>query len=95
VLVEELLARGAPVSAHWIADRQSGAADPAKFGTEAQKQRYCRASAAASFFCIGMSEPNAGSDLASVGTRATPNRPAAGASTARRSGPPTPTIATT
>jgi alkylation response protein AidB-like acyl-CoA dehydrogenase len=24
------------------------------------------------FFCIGMSEPNAGSDLASVGTRATP-----------------------
>jgi hypothetical protein len=71
VLVEELLAAGAPVSAHWIADRQSGPLIN-KFGTEAQRRFYlpkiCRAEA---FFCIGMSEPNAGSDLASVGTRAT------------------------
>jgi hypothetical protein len=71
VLVEELLAAGAPVSAHWIADRQSGPLIH-KFGTEAQRRFYlpriCRAEA---FFCIGMSEPNAGSDLASVGTRAT------------------------
>jgi hypothetical protein len=70
VLVEELLAAGAPVSAHWIADRQSGPLIH-KFGTEAQRRFYlpriCRAEA---FFCIGMSEPNAGSDLASVGTRA-------------------------
>lgn len=70
VVVEELLAAGAPVSAHWIADRQSGPLI-AKYGTEAQKRFYlpkiCRAEA---FFCIGMSEPNAGSDLASVGTRA-------------------------
>lgn len=70
VVVEELLAAGAPVSAHWIADRQSGPLI-AKYGTDAQKQFYlpkiCRAEA---FFCIGMSEPNAGSDLASVGTRA-------------------------
>jgi len=73
VLVEELLAAGAPVSAHWIADRQSGPLI-LKFGTEAQKAFYlpriCRAEA---FFCIGMSEPGAGSDLASVGTRARPN----------------------
>ena len=73
VLVEELLAVGAPVSAHWIADRQSGPLI-LKFGTEAQKAFYlpriCRAEA---FFCIGMSEPNAGSDLASVATRARPN----------------------
>lgn len=73
VLVEELLAVGAPVSAHWIADRQSGPLI-LKFGTEAQKSFYlpriCRAEA---FFCIGMSEPNSGSDLASVGTRASRN----------------------
>jgi len=71
VLVEELLTAGAPVSAHWIADRQSGPLIH-KFGSEAQRAFYlpriCRGEA---FFCIGMSEPNAGSDLASVGTRAT------------------------
>ncbi len=70
VVVEELLAAGAPVSAHWIADRQSGPLI-AKYGSEAQKHRYlpaiCRGEA---FFCIGMSEPNAGSDLASVSSRA-------------------------
>ena len=70
VLVEELLAVGAPVGAHWIADRQSGPLI-LKFGTEVQKQAYlpriCRGEI---FFCIGMSEPNSGSDLASVGTRA-------------------------
>nr|WP_315189750.1 acyl-CoA dehydrogenase family protein [uncultured Albidiferax sp.] len=71
VLVEELLAIGAPVSAHWIADRQSGPLIY-KFGTEAQRQFYLpKICAGQAFFCIGMSEPNAGSDLASVGTRAT------------------------
>jgi hypothetical protein len=71
VLVEELLAAGAPVSAHWIADRQSGPLI-LKFGTEAQRQFYLpKICSAEAFFCIGMSEPNAGSDLASVGTRAT------------------------
>jgi alkylation response protein AidB-like acyl-CoA dehydrogenase len=71
VLVEELLAAGAPVSAHWIADRQS-APLILRYGTDEQREfflpRICRAEA---FFCIGMSEPNAGSDLASVQTRAT------------------------
>ncbi len=70
VLVEELLACGAPVGAHWIADRQSGPLI-LRFGTEDQRQFYlpriCRGEV---FFCIGMSEPNSGSDLASVGTRA-------------------------
>ncbi|APE46812.1 acyl-CoA dehydrogenase [Delftia sp. HK171] len=73
VLVEEYLACGAPVGSHWIADRQSGPLI-LKYGTEAQKQFYlpriCRGEA---FFCIGMSEPGAGSDLASVKTRAVPN----------------------
>jgi len=70
VLVEELLAVGAPVAAHWIADRQS-AQQILHFGTEAQRQRHlpaiCRGE---SFFCIGMSEPDAGSDLAGVRSRA-------------------------
>jgi alkylation response protein AidB-like acyl-CoA dehydrogenase len=71
VLVEELLAAGAPVGAHWIADRQSGPLI-LKFGTDAQRSFYLpRICAAEAFFCIGMSEPNSGSDLASVGTRAT------------------------
>ncbi|MCU4119090.1 acyl-CoA dehydrogenase family protein [Variovorax sp. N23] len=70
VLIEELLAVGAPVGAHWIADRQSGPLI-LRFGSEAQKARYLRSICRAEiFFCIGMSEPNAGSDLASVGTRA-------------------------
>jgi len=73
VLVEEYLACGAPVGSHWIADRQS-APLILKYGTEAQKRFYlprvCRGEA---FFCIGMSEPGAGSDLASVKTRAMPN----------------------
>lgn len=72
VLSEELLGAGAPVSAHWIADRQS-APLILKYGSPAQwafyLPRICRADA---FFCIGMSEPGAGSDLAGIRTRADP-----------------------
>ncbi|MDE1948245.1 MAG: acyl-CoA dehydrogenase family protein [Burkholderiales bacterium] len=72
VLVEELLAAGAPVAAHWIADRQSGPLIN-KFGSAAQKDFYLpRICSGQAFFCIGMSEPNSGSDLASVRSRATP-----------------------
>ena len=70
VVVEELLCAGAPVAAHWIADRQS-APLLLNFGTEAQRRRHipaiCRGE---QLFCIGMSEPGSGSDLASVRTRA-------------------------
>jgi alkylation response protein AidB-like acyl-CoA dehydrogenase len=73
VLAEELLNAGAPVGLHWIADRQSGPL-LLKYGSEAQRNFYlpriCRAEA---FFCIGMSEPGAGSDLAGIRTRATAN----------------------
>jgi len=70
---EELLCAGAPVSAHWIADRQSGPLI-LRFGTEAQRAFYLpRISRGEAFFCIGMSEPNSGSDLASIRTRAVPN----------------------
>lgn len=70
VVLEELLAAGAPVSAHWIADRQSGPL-LLKYGTEEQRREILpRIAAGECFFCIGMSEPDAGSDLASVRTRA-------------------------
>src|SRR5229473_2038970 len=71
VVVEELLAAGAPAAAHWIADRQTGP-QLLKFGTEDQKQSLLPAIARGECFCsIGMSEPDSGSDLASVRTRAT------------------------
>jgi alkylation response protein AidB-like acyl-CoA dehydrogenase len=71
VVLEELLAAGAPVAAHWIADRQSGAAI-LRFGSETQRERWLPGMTRGEVFtCIGMSEPNAGSDLASVRTRAT------------------------
>ena len=70
VVTEELLAAGAPVSAHWIADRQSGPL-LLRYGTEAQCDHYLpRIARGECFFSIGMSEPNSGSDLASVRTRA-------------------------
>ncbi len=72
VVVEETLAAGAPVSAHWIADRQSGPT-LLKFGTEAQREAILpRIARGDCVFCIGMSEPDAGSDLAAVRTRAEP-----------------------
>ena len=70
VVSEELLAAGAPVTAHWIADRQS-APLILRHGTEAQKERYLSSICAGEmYFCIGMSEPASGSDLASVRTKA-------------------------
>lgn len=70
VVVEELLRVGAPVGWHWIADRQSGPSI-AKFGTEAQKRAFLpRIASGELSFAIGMSEPDSGSDLASLRTRA-------------------------
>ncbi|MBS0275478.1 MAG: acyl-CoA dehydrogenase family protein [Proteobacteria bacterium] len=70
VVLEELLAAGAPVSSHWVADRQSGPL-MLRFGTEEQRQFFLpRIARGELCFCIGMSEPNSGSDLASVRTRA-------------------------
>ncbi|MCW2840686.1 MAG: acyl-CoA dehydrogenase protein [Aeromicrobium sp.] len=70
VVTEELLRHGAPVAAHWIADRQIGPSI-LRHGTEAAKARYLPGIAAGEItFCLGMSEPGSGSDLASVATRA-------------------------
>lgn len=72
VVLEEMLAAGAPVAAHWIADRQSGPL-LLRFGTEAQRVAALPRMAAGELFtCIGMSEPDVGSDLAAVRTTAEP-----------------------
>ncbi len=71
IVVEELLAVGAPVGFHWVADRQSGP-NIAMNGTEEQKRFFLPEIAAGRMsFAIGMSEPDAGSDLAAVRARAT------------------------
>ena len=71
VVTEELLASGAPVAAHWIADRQSGS-QILRYGSEEQKKSIIpKITSGECFFAIGMSEPDSGSDLASVKTRAT------------------------
>jgi alkylation response protein AidB-like acyl-CoA dehydrogenase len=70
VVTEELLAAGAPVAAHWIADRQI-VPSLLKYGTDAQKREFLpRIVRGECFFGIGMSEPDSGSDLASVRTKA-------------------------
>ena len=71
VVTEEMLAAGAPTRAHWVADRQSGPL-LLRFGSEEQKRTYLpRIARGECYFCIGMSEADAGSDLASIRTRAT------------------------
>lgn len=70
IVVEELLAVGAPVGWHWVADRQSGP-NIAANGTHEQKEYFLpRIAKGELSFAIGMSEPESGSDLASVRTRA-------------------------
>lgn len=72
VVLEELLAGGAPVAAHWIADRQT-APLILRFGTEDQRRHFLPRIATTEYcFAIGMSEPDSGSDLAAARTRAEP-----------------------
>ena len=70
VVIEELLAAGAPVGAHWASDRQV-APSLVAHGTEFLRQRYLPPIVAGKcFIAIGLSEPDAGSDLAGLRTRA-------------------------
>jgi acyl-CoA dehydrogenase len=70
VVTEELLAAGAPVAAHWIADRQV-APGLLSYGNEEQRQRLLPQIAAGKLYsAIGMSEDAAGSDLAASAARA-------------------------
>lgn len=72
VVVEELLAAGAPVMAHWIADRQSGPQILKHANERVKRMILPEIAAGRCFFAIGMSEPDTGSDLASVRSRAHP-----------------------
>ena len=70
VVLEEMLAAGAPVGAHWVADRQSGPL-LMRYAPDTLAPRLVpRIARGEAFFCIGMSEPDSGSDLASIRTRA-------------------------
>ncbi|POZ57372.1 Acyl-CoA dehydrogenase FadE26 [Lysinibacillus sphaericus] len=70
ILTEEFLAIGAPVAAHWFADRQTGPL-LLRYGTEQQRAFFLpQIVKGECYFGIGLSEPNSGSDLASVSTRA-------------------------
>ena len=70
IVGEELIAAGAPIAAMWFADRQMG---PALIGygrPDQQAEFLPRILSGETTWCIGMSEPNAGSDLASLKTAA-------------------------
>lgn len=70
VVTEEMLAAAAPCAAHWFGDRQTGPS-LLRHGSEHLKNKYLPAIARGECcFALGMSEPNSGSDLASVRTRA-------------------------
>ena len=71
VVVEEMLAAGAPLGAHWFGDRQSGPL-LLRLGSEEQRRRFIPLIVKGqASFCIGLSEPDSGSDLASLRSRAT------------------------
>ncbi|MHB8693837.1 MAG: acyl-CoA dehydrogenase family protein [Solirubrobacteraceae bacterium] len=70
VVTEELLAAGAPVAYHWFADRQIAPTLLAHGSAQLQREllpAICRGELC---FCIGISEPDAGSDVAAISTRA-------------------------
>ena len=72
VVTEEMLAVSAPVRAHWVADRQSGPLLIRYGQAPVQQQLLPRIVRGECYFCIGMSEPDSGSDLFSVRSTATP-----------------------
>lgn len=69
-VTEELLRAGAPVAAHWMGDRQIGPSILRHGSTDLQHELLPGIASADFIFCIGMSEPEAGSDLAAVRTAA-------------------------
>ncbi|MEA1958364.1 MAG: acyl-CoA dehydrogenase family protein [Chloroflexota bacterium] len=73
VITEELVRYGAPAAAHWFADRQMGPSI-IRHGTKEQQDFFLPRIAKGEFvFGIGMSEPEAGCDLASLKTKAVPD----------------------
>ena len=70
IVTEELLLAGAPVAAHWFGDRQIGPSLLAHGSDEQRDELLPAITRGEISFCVGMSEPGAGSDLASLTTRA-------------------------
>jgi len=71
IVTEEMLRYGAPAACHWFADRQIGGSI-LKYGSEEQKTEFLPKIITGEIYVgLGMSEPEAGSDLASLKTRAT------------------------
>lgn len=70
IVAEEMISAGAPIAAMWFADRQMGPSF-ISYGTTDQQAEYLpKMLSGESTWCIGMSEPDAGSDLASLKTQA-------------------------
>jgi len=70
VVVEALISEGAPIASAWFGDRQIGPT-LLQFGSDAQRHRFLpELVAGEGAWCVGMSEPDAGSDVASIRTRA-------------------------
>ncbi len=70
VVSEALLRAGAPVASCWFADRQIGPV-LLQYGTPEQRNRYLPGILAGTArWCIGMSEPDAGSNVAGIATTA-------------------------
>jgi acyl-CoA dehydrogenase len=63
IVCEEMLAAGAPVWGHWVADRQSGPMLLGYASEEIKNDLIPKIIAGELFFCIGLSEPDSGSDL--------------------------------
>lgn len=72
-VTEELLRAGAPVATHWIGDRQIGPAVLRHGNPRLQEEILPGIVSGDVVFCLGLSEPEAGSDLAAVRTTATPD----------------------
>ncbi len=70
IVTEELLRAGAPTAAHWTGDRQIGPSLLAHGNEEQKREILPRIVRGELVFCLGMSEPGAGSDLAALKTRA-------------------------
>ncbi len=69
-MAEEMIGAGAPIAAMWFADRQMGPSLIAYGSADQQAEFLPQMLSGECTWCIGMSEPDAGSDLAGLSTAA-------------------------